>query len=265
MMTNLTDTLLFCPLASSSKGNSTLLKTKNGSILIDAGLSFKQLDARLSLLHTSIDSIKGIVITHEHHDHIAGLKTLALKYGIPVLANYLTASAIARELHDCPHFKIFTTCEPFEFQGIEFFPFSVQHDGVDPVGFTMSLSGKKIGLCTDLGFATSLVRHSLQGCDIILVEANHKEEMVLSCNRPEIYKKRVLSRSGHLSNEDCLHLLLDVMHDNLKTVYLAHLSSECNHPEVALETIKEGFLNHGIHHASIFVAKQNSISHPTTL
>lgn len=159
--------------------------------------------------------------------------------GIPVFANSDTAAAIYGILGVCPKFKIFSTGETFEFGEFEIHPFSIQHDAIDPVGFTIRTSGLKLGFCADLGFATTHVAAQLKGCDYLYLEANHEPSMVHACPRPMNYKKRVLSRQGHLSNEECAKLLEQIYHDGLKHVHLAHLSSECNSHELALKIITE--------------------------
>lgn len=227
----------FCPLASGSKGNCIFLGTPETKILIDAGLSGKATLQKLSEIHVDISEIDAILITHEHTDHIQGLKMLAGKMGIPVLANHETAKAIVETLGFCPKFKIFSTGETFQFGNLEVHPFSVQHDTLDPVAFTIKTQSLKIGFCTDLGFPTTLVKTELKSCDFLYLEANHQPSMVHASSRPMIYKQRVLSRSGHLSNEECAKILLEVAHPGLKHVHLAHLSSECNSPEVALEVV----------------------------
>lgn len=232
----------FCPLASGSKGNCIYVGTKNTKVLVDAGISTKAITERLNEINVDIGEIQAILVSHEHSDHIAGLKVLAMRHNIPILANQLTAKAICDYLHATPKFKIFLTGEPFEFGDIEVHPFSVQHDAADPVAFTMKFDNLKVGICTDLGFVTSLVAKQLEACNLLYVEANHKPEMVHASNRPMIYKQRVLGRSGHLSNEACGELVSHVAHDELKQIYLAHLSGECNSPEVALQTVK-GMLN----------------------
>jgi phosphoribosyl 1,2-cyclic phosphodiesterase len=251
--------ITFCPLASGSKGNAVLLKTPAGNILFDAGISAKNLNDRLSALNCSVETIQAIVISHEHSDHIAGLKTLAFRYQIPIIANYATAEAIVESLGECPKFHIFTTGDSFEFLNMQFTPFSVQHDGVDPVGFTVKVDGKKIGLCTDIGFVTPSVRHFLQNCHLLYLEANHDPSLVHASSRPEIYKRRVLSRTGHLSNEACAQLIADVAHNDLRCVYLAHLSSECNTPERALRTINT-FLEQNKITVSLKIAHQHQVS-----
>lgn len=249
----------FCPLASGSKGNCIYFGTPQTKILIDAGLSAKAIQARLAEIQIDISEIDAILVTHEHTDHIQGLKVLAYKMGIPVLANHATARGITDIFHDCPKFKIFSTGETFEFGDLEIHPFSIQHDTMDPVAFTIRTGGLKIGVCTDLGFVTSLVQMQLKECDYLYVEANHQISMVHSSSRPMIYKQRVLGRSGHLSNEACGNLLANAYCSKLKHVHLAHLSSECNTPEVALDVVKGILANHGIN-VDICVAPQDKIS-----
>lgn len=249
----------FCPLASGSKGNCIYLGTAQTKILIDAGISARAIQKRLAEINVDLADIDAILITHEHTDHIQGLKVLAYKLGIPVLANHETAKGIVANFHACPKFKIFSTGETFEFGDLEIHPFSIQHDTLDPVAFTIRVDGLKLGFCTDLGFVTSLVEHQLQDCDYLYVEANHQPSMVYASARPMIYKQRVLSRSGHLSNESCGQLLWQVFNPKLKHVHLAHLSSECNSPEVALSVIQDLLQSKGIQ-VEMSVAPQHTLS-----
>lgn len=248
----------FCPLASGSKGNCIYLGTKNTKILIDAGISTKATQARLAEINVDLADIDAILVSHEHGDHIQGLKVMAYKMGIPVLANSETAKGIVDTFHDCPKLKIFSTGESFEFGDLEIHPFSVQHDTPDPVAFTIRSNGMKLGFCTDLGFVTSLVQNQLRDCDYLYVEANHQVSMVHASSRPMVYKQRVLGRSGHLSNEACGQLLSHVAHSNLKHVHLAHLSSECNSPEVAINVIKGILEENGIQ-LNLCIAPQDKI------
>lgn len=249
----------FCPLASGSKGNSIFVGTSQAKILIDAGISAKMLELKLAEIGTSLSEIDAILITHEHHDHISGLKTLAFKYGIPVFANHETAKAIVESLGDCPKFKIFSTGETFEFLDMEIHPFTIQHDTLDPVAFTIKTNDLKLGFCADIGFVSSLVRNQLKECDYLYIEANHEPAMVHACSRPMVYKQRVLSRTGHLSNQSCGELLRDIYHDSLKHVHLAHLSSECNTPEKAIMTIQQILTDAGIK-LDLTCAPQDKIS-----
>ncbi len=229
----------FCPLASGSKGNCIYLGTGNTKILIDAGISRRAIQRKLGEIDVDLEDIDAVLVTHEHGDHIQGLKLLAYKMGIPVLANAETAKGIVNCFHDCPKFKIFSTGETFEFGDLEIHPFSIQHDTLDPVAFTIRTGGLKMGFCADLGFATTLVSRQLQNCDYLYLEANHDPQMVQACPRPMMYKQRVLGRCGHLSNDACAALLQQVYHPGLKHVHLAHLSGECNTPELALQVTRQ--------------------------
>lgn len=231
----------FCPLASGSKGNCIYVGSNETKILIDAGISGKAIKERLKEIDVSVEEIDAILITHDHIDHILGLKVLAYKLGIPIFANQETAKGIVNHFHDCPKFKIFSTGETFEFGDLEIHPFSIQHDTLDPVAFTIKTDSLKLGFCADLGFVTTLVENQLKDCDYLYVEANHQPSMVLASPRHASYKQRVLGRTGHLSNEACGKLLTNVAHSNLKHVHLAHLSSECNSPETAL-SVTQGIL-----------------------
>lgn len=248
----------FCPLASGSKGNCLYYSTGDTKLLIDAGLSARATASKLAQIDVDIADIDAILISHEHADHIAGLQTLAKKLAIPVLANNETAKGIYDYFGECPKFKIFTTGEPFDFQDITIHPFSVQHDTADPVAFTLTSHSIKTGICTDLGIVTTLVEHHLQHCDLLLIEANHEPSMVHASARPMIYKKRVLGRSGHLSNESCGQLLSKIIHPHLQHVYLAHLSSECNTHEKAEQVVKSHLPNPLI---PLSIAPQNQIGH----
>lgn len=249
----------FCPLASGSKGNAYWLKTDQVSLLIDVGISMRELERRLSLLNASLQDIDAILVTHEHHDHIAGLKSVTNAYSIPVLTNYLTAEAIVESIDDCPKFKIFTTGEPFFFRGVEIHSFSVQHDGIEPVGLTISDGQTKIGLCTDIGFMTKSVLHKLKDSHLLVLEANHQPDFVLACSRPDSYKRRVLGRLGHLSNQSCAEALRELAHSSLQQIYLAHLSSECNRPELAMKTVQDT-VGDSFRHIPIDIALQDTLS-----
>lgn len=250
----------FCPLASGSKGNALYLGTKHTKVLIDAGLSARMIQQKLAEINVDLSDIDAIIVTHEHTDHIRGLATLGLKMGFPVFCNSETARGIYEVIGDAPKFKLFSTGEKFEYGDIEFDPFSVKHDAMDPVGFAIRLGGIKLGICADLGFVTSLVVTKLLECDYLYLEANHQVEMVHACSRPAIYKQRVLGRLGHLSNQQTAELLQKLLHSKLKHVYLAHLSSECNYPKLAEEIIKEVLKKH---ETKVSIAHQDQISFAT--
>lgn len=252
----------FCPLASGSRGNSIFIGSEEAKILIDAGISAKALRGKLEEIGVALEEIDAILITHEHGDHIQGLRTLAFKHGIPILANVETAKGIVETFQgDCPKFKIFSTGETFTFADLEIHPFTVQHDTLDPVAFTIKVNGLKLGICADLGYVTTLVQHQLRDCDYLYLEANHEIAMVHACSRPMVYKQRVLGRTGHLSNEACGQLLASIAHPGLKHVHLAHLSSECNSPETALRVIGDILERQGIK-LEMCIAPQQRIGLP---
>lgn len=227
-----------CPLASGSKGNSLYLGTKKAKLLFDAGISAKATKERLSEIGVTLEEIDAIVISHEHSDHVSGLPLLAGKMGIPIFANRDTAEAIFVQLEIQPKCTLFFTGEPFSFADVDIVPFNVRHDAVDPVGFTVHFDGIKIGICTDLGVVTTSVAKRLAQCDYLVIEANHDVHMVHASARPTVYKERVLGRYGHLSNLECAALVAQLWHPGLKRVFLAHLSSECNTPEKALDAVR---------------------------
>jgi phosphoribosyl 1,2-cyclic phosphodiesterase len=229
----------FCPLASGSKGNCIYVGSKETRILIDAGLTLGATAKKLAEISVDVASIQAILITHEHTDHIKGLEQFSKEFSIPIITNALTAQGILSALECKLRFKLFTTGEAFQFNDLEIMPFSIPHDTLDPVAFTIKAVGLKLGFCTDLGHATSLVRKMLEGCDYLYLEANHQPSMVYASARPPIYKQRVLGKQGHLSNEACAELLASIAHSGLKHVHLAHLSSECNAPELALKIVRE--------------------------
>lgn len=249
----------FCPLASGSKGNCTFVGTKNTRILIDAGLRVKPLIERLAEIDVMPDTLQAVLVTHEHIDHIVGVVAFAKEYKIPVFANADTARGLVEVLGARPSFKIFSTGDPFCFGDLEILPFSIPHDTRDPVAFTIQTPDEKMGFCTDLGAPTSLVRKHLELCDYLVLEANHEPSMVHACSRPQVYKTRVLSKQGHLSNRDCGKLLASVFHPGLKHVHLAHLSSECNTEEIALRVVREEL---GDRHVEIGIAYQDKVSKP---
>ncbi|MFA6915162.1 MAG: MBL fold metallo-hydrolase [Parachlamydiales bacterium] len=248
----------YCPLGSGSKGNCIYVASKTTKILIDAGLSAKATLERLQSINVDIGDIDAIVISHEHSDHIHGIKAIVNKYSIPLLANTETAKGIVGVLGFCPKFKIFSTGEPFTFGDIHIHSFSVPHDTLDPVMFTLTIDTVKLGICTDLGFATTLVQHQLQGCDYLLLESNHEPSMVDASPRPEFLKQRIKGRSGHLSNADCAKLLCTIAHDKLKHVHLAHLSRECNSPEKAMHVVTSLLKEQGIE-LNVEVAPQETL------
>jgi phosphoribosyl 1,2-cyclic phosphodiesterase len=251
----------FCPLASGSKGNCIYLGSAQTRVLIDAGISASATVERLAEIGVDISTIQAILITHDHTDHIKGVATLSQKWNLPILANAETAKGIYAALGVRPRFKIFTTGEIFQFGDLVVHPFTIPHDTLDPVGYIVQIGPLKLGFCADIGHVTSLVRKQLERCDYLYLEANHEPSMVHACSRPQVYKQRVLSRQGHLSNQDCAALLSSIHHPGLKHVHLAHLSSECNAEEVVLKIVGE-VLQANQQVVDLSIAYQDKISKP---
>lgn len=249
----------FCPLSSGSKGNATFLGSKESKILIDVGISYKELVYRLEKINVSLDDIDAILITHEHGDHIDGLKTILIKKNIPVFVNSTSAKAIYEKIKILPNYTIFTTDEIFCYKDLEILPFGISHDAGEPVGFVIYTHNLKIGYCADIGFVSSFVLSTLKDCDILYIEANHDEDLLEQSKRPEYIKKRILGRQGHLSNKECGIFLEKILCDKLKAIYISHLSFECNSEKKAYDHI-ESVLKKSKHEADLFIAYQEKVS-----
>lgn len=227
-----------CPLFSGSKGNSIFVGTKSEGILIDVGRSCKQLERALFINNIDVCSIKAIFLTHEHTDHISGVRVFASKYSIKVFASKGTIDAINKK-------GILNGKFPYDFiddngqmiGNILINSFKTPHDGIDSVGYIVTLEdGKKIVIATDIGYISDTVKNSIKGADTVVIESNHDVRMLESGSYPYYLKKRILSDIGHLSNESCASILPFLIENGSKNFILAHLSQENNVPELALET-----------------------------
>jgi phosphoribosyl 1,2-cyclic phosphodiesterase len=197
-----------CILASGSSGNSIYIASSKTRILIDAGLSAKQVALRLDQIGVVPESINGICISHEHGDHVNGIRVLQKRHGIPVYVNAGTLNGIKRQpKSDEISAKIFQTGSAFDIGDIKVEPFSVPHDAYEPVGFRLQCENTAVGVVTDLGMPTALIRDKLKGCKAIVIESNHDEDLLREAPRPWPLKQRIRSRQGHLSNIDCARLI----------------------------------------------------------
>ncbi len=228
--------------ASGSSGNCIYVGDEQTHLLVDAGISGKRIVAGLLEHDMSIHKIQGILITHEHIDHIAGLGVLSRKYGIPIYVTRLTKMAIMNTksvgvIQD----ELFVEIAPeesFQVGTIQVFPIPISHDAVDPVAYRLESNGKKVAILTDVGCYDNQIVCELQGLDAILIEANHDENMVQVGTYPYGLKQRILGKKGHLSNANAGRLLNEIIHDNMKQIVLGHLSGENNIPELAYETVR---------------------------
>jgi phosphoribosyl 1,2-cyclic phosphodiesterase len=251
-----------CMLASGSKGNCIHIGAGDKALLIDAGLSGREIERRLSQRRLSPDSLQAIVVSHEHTDHIRGVGVLARRYQLPVYISAETECAARSQLGSVPCIRYFRPGVPFTFPPFTLHPFPVSHDAVDPVGFTISRNGCRIGIATDLGVATGLVKEHLKACHLLVIEANHDAGMLINGPYPWPLKQRIQSRHGHLSNDGAEDLLRAVVHTHLKHVVLGHLSETNNTPRQALKIVGQAVRSRSI---PITVAHQDGAGPILTL
>jgi phosphoribosyl 1,2-cyclic phosphodiesterase len=228
-----------CPLASGSKGNTTYISDGTTTILLDAGISGTEIERRLRSRHLHPQDLDAIVVSHEHTDHIRGAGPLARRLKIPVYISARTLDAAASALGPLPEARRFVCGKGFRINTLRLHPFAVSHDAVDPAGFTIAHNGLKIGVATDLGIATNVVKTHLQHCRLLILEANHDAQMLDQGPYPWPLKQRIKSRWGHLSNSASRALLAELGHDRLAHVILAHLSETNNTATRALREVRE--------------------------
>ncbi len=239
-------------LGSGSSGNCAYLETGEVRLLIDAGLSGRQIRLRLAAIGRTPELLTGILITHEHSDHTQGLAVIAAKLGIPVYCNRLTKDAIRFQTDAPMDYRIFETGGSFGVGEAQVETFSVPHDASDPVGFMIHTPETKLGVVTDLGHATKLVLERVRQARVLLLEANYDVKLLQEdTRRPWSIKQRICSRHGHLSNEAAAEVLAQVVTADLKQVYLAHLSRDCNRPELALQVATDRLRQLGASHVTV--------------
>ncbi len=231
-----------CSIASGSSGNCIYIGSENHHILIDAGISGKRIEAGLEELELTGREVDGILITHEHSDHIKGLGVISRKYGIPIYATPGTRDALKTMAGlgkiDEGLFHEIHADEDFILGDLEISPFRISHDAAEPVAYRVACGEKKMAVATDLGIYTDYTIDHLKDLDVLLLEANHDIRMLQVGAYPYYLKQRIAGELGHLSNESAGKLLCQVLHDNMKAVFLGHLSKENNYEELAYETVK---------------------------
>ena len=222
-------------LGSGSSGNALLIRRGDSGILIDIGFSCKEMVRRLSLIDFKPENLKALFLTHEDGDHTKGLRVFCKKFNI---TPWITSTTM-NELKNRGTFKdeVFNffpiqAGNDYDIEEFTVHPFKVQHDGVDPVGFTVLVDGFKIGVVTDIGVINSLAVTHLQNCDVIVLESNHDIKMVRDSDRKLELKRRILGRNGHLNNEDAMSALDKILALKTKCVIFYHLSRDCNKEEI---------------------------------
>jgi phosphoribosyl 1,2-cyclic phosphodiesterase len=233
-------------LGSGSRGNSTLVATERTRLLIDAGFSKRETQARLAAAGEKLECCDAIVVSHEHSDHIRGLEVLARSLKTPIYISRSTDAVISWDSRPSA-FEYFTPGEKFTVGDIEITPFSVPHDAADPVAFTLRAEGLKIALVTDLGYIPEIVKQHVRGCHCLIFESNHDLEMLKVGPYPWHVKQRVMSRHGHLSNHTTARFLGEDFDGAAEILVLAHLSENNNHPELARMSAEEGLARRNGH------------------
>jgi len=255
--------LKLCVLASGSKGNATYVEAGDIRVIIDHGLSTAGLCRRLASVGVAPEAVDALVLTHEHADHVRGLRVWRKKYGSPLFANSGTLSAIPESSRAGGPINCFKTGSRFEIGELRILPFPLPHDSAAPVGLVLEHKGRRVALATDLGRATELIRKRLEYVDALVIESNHDPDMLMNGPYPWHVKDRIRRNHGHLSNLQMGELLRDVNHAGLKAVVLAHLSEMNNTPGLAEACAREAL--NGKSSAKIIVAGQADIAQPVIL
>lgn len=231
-----------CSIASGSSGNCIYTGSDSTHLLVDAGISARKIEEGLRQIELEGKDIQGLLITHEHSDHVKGVGILARRYGMPI---YGTAGTIAQMKAmsglgtiDEELYHVVRADEAFTIGDVEVEPFAISHDAAEPVAYRFRCGEKSAAVATDMGVYTDYIVDHLKDLDVLLVEANHDIQMLQVGPYPYPLKRRILGDRGHLSNESAGQLLCRVLHDNMKKIYLGHLSKENNYAELAYETVK---------------------------
>ena len=229
-------------IASGSSGNSICVGNETTHLLIDAGISGKRIEEGLNAYDYTTMDMDGVLITHEHGDHICGLGVIARKYGLPIYASKGTIEAIKNTPSvgkiDESLFRPICGGEEFTIGDLQIHPMDISHDAAEPVAYVVGDGPKRVGVITDLGTYDEKIVQGIKGLDVLLLEANHDINMLQVGSYPYPLKQRILGERGHLSNERCGQLLGEILHDDMKHIFLGHLSKENNYPELAYETVR---------------------------
>ncbi|HXG66252.1 MAG TPA: MBL fold metallo-hydrolase [Blastocatellia bacterium] len=222
-------------LGSGSSGNAIYVEAGETSVLIDVGLSAKETARRMTEVGLDPASLTAIVVTHEHSDHVKGVHVFSRTVAAPVFISDATRSECRwpRGGVGIHWGEVISSSQPFQIGGLDFHPFTIPHDGIDTFAFTVEAEGVKVGVATDLGFITQLVAQRLRGCDLIVIESNHDRDMLKVGPYPWPLKQRIASNVGHLSNDETARWLREDFDGRARYLVLAHLSRQCNHPELA--------------------------------
>ena len=247
-------------LGSGSSGNCAVVRTEHTCLLVDAGLSARRIAQRLEMVGLSVEDLDGILLTHEHQDHTCGLEMLCRKFEVPIFATPLTQETLMQSAFTKarPKWRLMQTGAEFGFQDVRIECFPVPHDAVDPVGFVIGDEESRLGVLSDVGFITNLIRDRLRGAHTLFIEANYDSRLLeADTKRPWSIKQRISGRHGHLSNDQTAELVQDLAHADLHHIVLGHLSDDCNDPDMVRRRIGGVLLEAGVRGAQVHCAARH--------
>ena len=251
----------FCSLYSGSSGNSLFVETKNTKLLIDAGVSCKKIENALNDINVDPSTIDGILITHEHSDHVQGLGTLSKKFDLPVFVNQETLDAMPKQRDKISekNIKTFKVTDKFSVGDLDIKPFSIPHDAANPCGFNIFKDDKKISIATDIGHMTNDILRNLEESLFIMLESNYDPEVLRCSSYPFRLKSRIAGPTGHLPNEMAGKTISHLLKSGLKNAMLGHLSKESNFPELAYQTVVDELIsnNYNLDSLTLSVASRD--------
>ncbi|MBW1773317.1 MAG: MBL fold metallo-hydrolase [Deltaproteobacteria bacterium] len=247
----------FSVLASGSSGNTCYVETDEARVLIDAGLSCRETVKRLELIGVDPRELDALILTHEHQDHIKGAGPIVRRFDIPLYLNPATLRRGMKTLGKVSRPVPVNTGQTISVKDLFIETFTKCHDAADPMGIVFSSNGIRVGIVTDMGRSTRLVEDRLRGCQALIIEFNHDQDMLEQGPYPLDLKRRIKGRDGHLSNLQAGDLLRALCHADLRAVILAHLSKENNEVQRAVEVAEKVLLQRGQHHTDIMVSSQD--------
>lgn len=236
-----------------------MVNTSSATLLVDAGLSAKQILLRLASIGLTLDDLDGILLTHEHLDHTRGLEALSGGRTLPLFCTPLTHEHLAGSLafRTQPAWYLMQTGSSFEYRGLRIESFPVSHDAIDPVGYVLASENLRLGILSDVGFVTNLIKNRLRGSDALFIEANYDAQLLeADTKRPWATKQRIASRHGHLSNDQAAELIVEIAHPGLTKVVMGHLSNDCNNPNLVSQRIRMALEAAGATQTSIVCAER---------
>ena len=253
----------FCSLYSGSSGNSLFVESQNTKILVDAGVSCKKIEKALEDIDVNPSTLDGILITHEHSDHVQGLGTFSKKFDLPVFVNQETLDAMPTQKDKISdkNIKTFKVTEKFEIGDLTINPFSIPHDAANPCGFNIYKDDKKISIATDIGHITNSILKELEESLFIMLEANYDPNVLKCSTYPFNLKTRIAGPTGHLSNEMAGKTISYLIKSGLKNAMLGHLSKESNFPELAYKTVVDELLENNYNENSLLLSVASRTEH----